>query len=162
MVAFNGKGSAMTPNRVTLTVITATASVLCLIAALVVQQTAQRLATETPVPAKVVKVWTQRIGKGGPVYFAHLIFDRRQGDGTAVHCDVPQVRIGPPTTVGATITVAPRTTTCWEPDVICERCVQPSNAIAWGLLVAAVASGLISFVLVHTAVRENNKLVAAD
>jgi hypothetical protein len=144
-------------DRVSMTVITAVGSVCFLFAALIVHQTAQRLATEPRVPAKVVKAWTQRMGKGGPVYFAHLVFERKKADGETVRCDVPYVMIGPPTTAGATITIAPRTTTCWEPDVICETCVQPSNSIAWGLLMAAVASGWICFVLVRRAVRENNQ-----
>jgi hypothetical protein len=92
----------------------------CLIGAFVVHVEARRLAVETPVTATVAKVWSKR-ARGGPIYFAQLIFDRKQSDGEIIHCDVPDVRIGAqPKTVGARIKVAPRLTTCWEPDIICE------------------------------------------
>src|SRR5580692_3256881 len=103
----------------------------------VVHEKVKRLATATPVIATVAKAWSEQgKSKGGrPVYYAQLIFDRKQNDGDIVHCDVPRVGLGQqPTTVGATIKVAPRATTCWEPDVICETCVAPSDYLTLGML----------------------------
>jgi hypothetical protein len=143
--------------RITVAVMTLPLSLGCLMAALVMHVDVKRLATETPVTATVAKVWSKQIGKGGPTYFARLIFDRKQSDGDIIHCDVPDVLIGPPTTVGAMIKVAPRPTTCWEPDVICETCAAPSDALALGLLIVAAVSGLICFLQFRIILREKNK-----
>jgi hypothetical protein len=129
----------------TMMVMTLLISLGCLIAALVMHVEVKRLATETPVVATVAKVRTKQIGKGGPTYFARLIFDRKQSNGDIIHCDVPNVLIGPPITVGAMIKVAPRPTTCFEPDVICETCAAPSDALVLDMLIVAAISGLISF-----------------
>ena len=61
--------------------------------------------------------------------------------------------------VGAIIKVAPRATTCWEPDVICETCAlpPPSDAFALDMLIVAAVSGLISFLLFWITLREKNK-----
>ena len=125
-----------------------------LMAAAVVHDKVRRLATETPVMATVAKAWSEP-AKGGPVYYAQLIFDRKKSDGDFVHCDVPRVSLGQQATkVGAAIKVAPRTTSCWEPDVICETCTAPSNTLALGLLVTAAVFGLICSFLVRSALRE--------
>jgi hypothetical protein len=129
----------------------------CLGVAPLVYQKARRLATATPVTATVVKVWSKRTSKTGSTYFARLIFDRKQNDGEIIHCDVPDVVIGPPTTVGAMIKVAPRPTTCWEPDIICETCAAPSNGLALGILIVAVASGLVCFLQIRAILRERNE-----
>jgi hypothetical protein len=127
----------------------------CLTAAAGVYGMARRLATETPVTATVARVWSERASKGGqPLYHAHLIFDRIQNDGKIVHCDAPRVFLGiQPTTVGATIKVAPRTTSCLEPDVICETCIAPTGHLALGMLIIAAVSGLICFFLMRSTVR---------
>ncbi len=119
--------------RIALAVMTLLLSLGCLITALVMHVDAKRRATETPVTATVAKVWTEP-SRGGPTYFARLIFDRKQSDGETIHCDVPHVEIGLPMKVGAMIKVAPRATTCWEPDIICESCVGPSDALALDIL----------------------------
>ena len=128
-----------------------------------VHEKAKRLATETPVTATVAKVWSER-GKskgGGLVYHAQLIFDRKQSDGEIVHCDVPRVDLGVhPATVGATIKVAPRATTCWEPDVICETCAAPSGYLTLSLLILAAVSGLICSFLIWNTVRDIQHKVA--
>jgi hypothetical protein len=129
----------------------------CLMGAAGVYGTAKRLATETPVPATVTKVWSERGPQKGRelVYHAQLVFDRKQNDGEIVHCDVPRVDLGiQPATVGATIKVAPRATSCWEPDVICETCVAPSGYLALGMLIIAAVSGLICLFLTLSTVRE--------
>jgi hypothetical protein len=125
-----------------------------LMAAAVVHDKVRRLATETPVMATVAKAWSEP-AKGGPVYYAQMIFDRKQNDGGLVHCDVPRVSLGQqPATVGATIKVAPRATSCWEPDIICETCAAPSDTLALGMLVTAAVFGLICSFLVRSALRE--------
>jgi hypothetical protein len=62
-----------------------------------------------------------------------------------------------PTTVGAMIKVAPRNTTCWQPDVICETCAAPSDALALDMLIVAAVSGLICFLLLWITLGEKNK-----
>ena len=105
----------------------------------------------------VAKVWSVP-DRGGPVYFARLIFDRKQSDGETVHCEVPRVEIGhPPINVGARIKVAPQATSCWEPDIICETCAAPSDAIALDTLIAGGVSGFISFLLFWVGRHERNK-----
>jgi hypothetical protein len=150
---------AMTPaGRIMVIAMTLCVSLACLTGAAVVFVTAKRLATETPVMATVAKVWSQRGAKGRDlVYHAQLIFDRKQNDGEVVHCDVPRVNLGiKPATVGATIKVAPRATSCWDPDIICETCVAPTGYHALGFLLVAAVSGLICFFLTRSAVREIN------
>jgi hypothetical protein len=129
-------------------------SLWCLLLAAVVHQKAQRLSTAAPVTATVAKVWSKRISKGGPTYFARLIFDRKQSDGDIVHCDVPDVLIGQPATVGAAIKVVPRSTTCWEPDIFCETCAASNNDFALVMLMVAAVSGLICFVQFWIILRE--------
>lgn len=154
----------MTPSGRVMT-ITATflVSLGCLLVALAVYANAKRLASETPVTATVAKVRSERGQSKGRelVYYAQLIFDRKQNDGNVIHCDVPNVFLGiQRVTVGATIMVAPRTTTCVAPDVICETCVAPSGHLALGLLIVGAVSGLICFFLVRNAVSEmQNKAV---
>jgi hypothetical protein len=143
--------------RIITIVMTVFVSLGCLIGALAVHGKVTRLATETPVMATVAEAWSERKPKGGgpgPNY-AHLIFDRKQNDGDIVHCDVPRVGLGQQsTTAGATIKVAPRATTCWEPDVICETCAAPSDYLASGLLVAAAVFGLICSFLISSTLRK--------
>lgn len=135
---------------------TLVASLGCLIAAIGVYAKVSRLASETPVPAKVVNVRSERGHSKGRelVYYAQLIFDRKQDDGKTIHCDVPNVFLGiQPAAVGAIITVAPRPTSCVEPDVICETCVTPSNRLALAFLIVGLIFGLICFVLTRNIVR---------
>jgi hypothetical protein len=130
------------------------ASLGFLAAAAVVHDKVRRLAAETPVMATVARAWSEP-AKGGPVYYARLIFDRKQHDGGMVHCDVPRVSFGQQSTrVGATIKVAPRVTTCWEPDVICETCTAPSDTVTFGMLAAAAVFGLICWFVVRSTLRE--------
>jgi hypothetical protein len=152
----------MTPTgRIMMMAIALVVSLGCLTGAAGVYGTARRLATETPVTATVAKVWSERTSKGQPLYHAQLIFDRIQNDGKIVHCDVPRVFLGiQPTTDGATIKVAPRVTSCLEPDVICETCVAPSGHLALGMLIIAVASGSICFFLMRSTVRGMQNKVA--
>jgi hypothetical protein len=135
-------------------------SLFCLGGAAVVHQKARLLATGTPVDATVAKLWTEQAKSkgGGLVYFARLVFDRRQGNSSVVHCDVPRVLIGVhPTTLGPTIKVVPQAASCWEPYVICETCPQPSDNLALGLLTVAAVSGLIFFVQARIILREKSK-----
>jgi hypothetical protein len=137
------------------TVMTVFVSLACLMGALAVHGKVTRLATDTPVMATVAKAWSERKGGGGGPNYAQLIFDRKQNDGDIVHCDVPRVGLGQqPAAVGATIKVAPRATTCWEPDVICETCAAPSDYLALGLLVTAAVFGLICFFLIRSTLRQ--------
>jgi hypothetical protein len=143
--------------RQTMMVTTLLIALGCLIAALVMHVDVKRLATETPVTATVAKVWSN-ISKGQRIYSAQLTFDRKQSDGRIIHCDVPGVEMGTrPTTVGAVIKVAPRNTTCWQPDVICETCSSPSDALALDILIVAAVSGLIFFLLLWITLGEKNK-----
>jgi hypothetical protein len=72
-----------------------------------------------------------------------------------VHCDVPNIFLGiQPATVGATIMIAPRATTCSEPDVICNTCVRASGSLALGFLLVAALSGLIFFFQVRNVMRD--------
>jgi hypothetical protein len=122
-----------------------------------VHEKANRVATETPVTATVVKVWTERAPKGTRLlYYAHLIFDRKQSDGEVVHCDVPKVGLGPqPATVGGAVTIYPRNTSCWEPDVICENCDAPYPYMSLrGMLIVASMSGLICLFLTLRVLRD--------
>jgi hypothetical protein len=146
----------MPTGRIWIIEITAFLSLGCLVAAAGVQGAAHRLATATPVTATVAKVWSERAPKGGGlVYRAQLIFDRKRNDGEIVHCDVPRVDLGiHPATVGDTIKIAPRDTSCWEPDIICETCVAPSGRLALVMLIIAVISGWICFFVVRRTVRE--------
>ncbi len=127
--------------------------VACLLIAATVHQKATRLSVTTPVTATVVQAWVERSGRG-PHYFAHLIFDRKQDDGASVHCDVPRVATGQPATAGATLTVAPRATTCFEPDVICDTCTPPNEYFAFAMVIAAAVFGLIGLVAIRSAMRE--------
>lgn len=106
---------------------------------------AKRVATEAPVSATVANVWSTRTKGGGQVFFAHLIFDRKLSDGEVVHCDVPKVSLGlQPAKAGGSITIYPRATSCWEPDVLCENCDSPySNMPVRAILLVASISGLI-------------------
>lgn len=143
-------------SRTALAIVTLLVSLGCLIIALVVHTNVKRRATETPVTATVGNVWSEP-GRGGPTYFARLIFDRKQSDGEIIHCDVPHVEIGPPIKAGTTIKVAPRSATCWEPDIICETCSQSSDALAMDMLIVAAISGLICTFLFWLTLREKNK-----
>jgi hypothetical protein len=120
-------------------------SLTMLMVAVSVYKKAKRVASETPVPAKVTKVWTEHGRSGRRFYYAHLIFDRKQNDGTLVHCDVPTVSLGPqPATVGGSLTIYPSNTGCWDPDVICESCDTPYPYPSLrGALVIASISGLV-------------------
>jgi hypothetical protein len=151
----------MTPSgRVSAIGITAFISLACMVIAITVQSKADRLATETPVVAKVARVWSQA-AKSGPVYRAQLIFDRKQSDGQIVHCDVPRVDLGVMRpAVGGTIEIAPRADSCWEPDVICETCMVPSGRIALSFLMIAVASGCLCFVVTRRTLRDAQNKVA--
>jgi hypothetical protein len=152
---------AVTPRgRIIAIEITAFISLVCMVIALTVQSNANRLAVETPVVAKVAQVWS-RAARGGPVYRAHLIFDRKQSDGQIVHCDVPRVDLGArPPFVGGTIKIYPRAESCWEPDVVCETCMVPSGRIALSFLTIAVISGfcLCFFVTRRTVPDVQNKV----
>ena len=133
------------------------ASLGCLMGAVAVHVKVKRLATETPVIATIAKVWSERGQSKGRqlVYYAQLIFDRKQNDGEIVHCDVPRVNLGiQPATVGAAIKVAPRTTTCWEPDIICETCAALSDYFTLIWLVTAAVFGLICSFLIRSTLRE--------
>lgn len=114
-----------------------------------------RVAAEAPVTATVASAWSESI-KGGRNYFAHLIFDRKQTDGEVVHCDVPKVRLGlQPANTGGTITIYPRATSCWEPDVLCESCASPySNIPVRELLLVASTLGLIFLFLTWRFLRD--------
>jgi hypothetical protein len=120
-------------------------SLTMLMVAVSVYEKAKRVATEKPVPAKVTKVWTEHGRSGRRFYYAHLIFDRKQNDGTVVHCDVPTVSLGPqPATVGGSLTIYPSNTGCWDPDVICESCDTPYPYPSLrGALAIASISGLV-------------------
>jgi hypothetical protein len=61
---------------------------------------------------------------------------------------------------GATIKVAPRATSCWEPDVICATCLAPSDTLALGMLIVAAVSGLLCFFLAWGTVRGVQNKVA--
>src|ERR1700754_4711933 len=76
-------------------------------------------------PTTVTRSATVRdipIGRSGaPGDYAHLTFDRNDQNGRLVHCDVPQVhggeiahRLSP----GDLIAIAPRVSSCWDPDII--------------------------------------------
>jgi hypothetical protein len=135
-------------------------SLLFLAGAAGVHLAAKRRATETPVVATVAKLWSEK-AKYGLVYHAQLIYDRKQSDGQTVHCDVPRVDLGAhPAAVGTTIEVAPRANTCWEPDVVCENCVEASDDLASGMLVIAIVSGLICSLLIWSTVRDTQNKVA--
>jgi hypothetical protein len=154
----------MTPTgRIMIMTITFCVSLGCLMGAAGVSAAARRLASETPVMATVARVWSERATSkgGGLVYHARLIFDRKQNDGEIIHCDVPRVDLGiQPTTVGATIKVAPRATSCWEPDVICATCIAPTGYLALGMLTIAAVSGLICFFLAWSIVRGSRNKAA--
>jgi hypothetical protein len=143
--------------RIALAVMTLLISLGCLMTALVMHIDVKRRAIDTPVTAAVVKVWIEQSKRGGPTYFARLIFDRKQGDGEIIHCDVPHVLIRQPVKVGTMIKVAPRATTCFEPDVICETCASPSDALALDILITGGVSGLICILLFWITLREKNK-----
>jgi hypothetical protein len=125
-------------------------SFLCLMIAAVVHQKAKLMAAATPVPATVLQVWSKRLSRGEPTYFARLIFDRKQNDGEIVHCDVPDVLIGQPAAVGATLTVGPRAETCWEPYIFCENCAMPNDHLALALLIIAVILGFACLFMIIT------------
>src|SRR5580704_6504624 len=134
----------MTPSgRVIIITVSFLASLGCLIGALAVYATARRLASEIPVTATVVDVRSERGEAKGRelVYYARLLFDRKQDDGGTFHCDVADVFLGiHSATIGAKIRVAPQTTTCIDPDVICDTCVAPSNGIAFVILMIGLGS----------------------
>jgi hypothetical protein len=151
------RSAVLSGGRIALAVMTLLLSLGCLITALVIHIDVKRRATETPVTATVAKA-RSRIDRGEAIYFAQLIFDRKQSNGDTIHCDVPDVPFGTqPTTVGAIIRVAPRATTCWEPDIICETCTRPSDALALDILIAGSISGMISLLLVWITLRRKNK-----
>ena len=151
------KAAMIHGGRIALAVIALLVSLGCLITAFVMHIDVKRRATETPVIATIAKVRSQ-INKGDYIYFAQLSFDRKQGDGSMVHCDVPDVPFGMRRmTAGATIKVAPRAATCWDPDIICETCAAPSDSVALDMLMIAAISGLICFLLFWTKPRSENK-----
>jgi hypothetical protein len=150
------KAGTLRGGRLALAIMTLLVSLGCLLTALVMHMVVKRRATETPVIATVAKVWSVP-DRGGPAYFARLIFDRKQSDGETIHCDVAHVEIGPPIKVGARIKVSPQASSCWEPAIICETCSAPSDAIALDFLIAGGVSGLISFLLFWIGWREKNK-----
>ena len=151
----------MTPTgRIGAIAITAFISLACAVIALTVQSAANRLAAETPVVAKVAKVWSQA-SKSGLEYRAQLIFDRKQSDGQIVHCDVPRVDLGMTRPiVGGTIKIAPRAESCWEPDVMCETCTVPSGRIALSFLTIAIVSGWLCFVVTRRTLRERSSFTS--
>ncbi len=116
---------------------------------------AHRLATNTPVMATVAKIWSERTrSKNVVVYYAQLIFDRKQENGDTIHCDVPRVLLGQlRVAAGEAIKIAPRATSCWEPDIICETCGAPTVQLALSMLVISALSGGIGFILILRAVR---------
>jgi hypothetical protein len=151
------KSAMLQGGRIALAVITLLVSIGCLITALIMHINVERRATETPVTAIVAQV-RSAMYKGTPNYFVRLIFGRKQADGKVVHCDVPDVEMGMrPTKLGEAIKVAPRLTTCWQPDIICETCAAPSNALALDLLIVAAVSGLLCSLLFWIASRDKNK-----
>jgi hypothetical protein len=125
----------------------------CLIAAIIIHFEVKRMATQTPVTATVAQVQT-KMYKGNLVYSVRLIFDRKQTDGSVVHCDLPNVEMGP-TKIGDAIKVSPQNTSCFAPDIICDTCAAPSDALALDLLIVAAISGLICFLLFWIPSREN-------
>jgi hypothetical protein len=130
----------------------------CLIAALVMHVEVKRLAKETPVTATVAQV-RSKMYKGNLIYSVRLIFDRKQSDGNVVHCDVPDVEMGMrPTKLGEAIKVSPQNTSCFAPHIICDTCAAPSDVLALDMLMVAVVSGLICFLLFWITSREKNKL----
>jgi hypothetical protein len=129
----------------------------CLLAALIMHFEVKRLATQTPVTATVAQV-QNRMYKGVLVYSARLIFDRTQGNGSVVHCDLPDVELGVRSAkLGETIKISPQNTSCFAPDIICDTCAAPSDAVALDLLIIAVACGLICFLLFWITSRERNE-----
>jgi hypothetical protein len=151
------KSAMLRGGRIALAVMTLVVSLGCLIAALVMHVAVKRLATETPVTATVAQVRT-KMDKGNLMYSVRLIFDRKQSDGNVVHCDVP-VDLGMrPTRLGEAIKISPQNTSCFAPHIICDTCAAPSDAFALDMLMVAVVSGLICFLLFWITSREKNKL----
>jgi hypothetical protein len=143
--------------RIALAVMTLLVSFGCLIATLIMHFEAKRLATQTPVTATVAQV-RSKMSKGELIYSVRLIFDRKQSDGSVVHCDVPDVGMGVrPTKLGEAIKVSPQNTSCFAPHIICDTCAAPSDALALELLIVAAVSGLICFLLFWIPSREKNK-----
>jgi hypothetical protein len=88
-----------------------------------------------------------------------LIFDRKDKDGAAVHCDIPKVPIGGQAMkMGDTIKVVPRIASCWDPYLICKSCIVPTKGLAWGLLVAAFVFGSIAVVVTRRVLRDQVSL----
>lgn len=116
-----------------------------LLFAITEQQEASRLAVNPIVSATVRKVWLEH-QKGGPVPYAHLVFDRKRRDGQTVHCDVPWVNVGGSgrkLSAGDTIRIAPSPIECWEPDIICETCAPITPRHIAMLFVVSALSGLL-------------------
>ncbi len=152
------KSAMLRGGRIALAVMTLLVSLGCLIAALVTHVEVKRLATETPVTATVAQV-RSKMYKGNLIYSVRLIFDRKQGDGNVVHCDVPDVEMGMRSTkLGEAIKVSPQNTSCFAPHIICDTCAAPSDVLALDMLMVAVVSGLICFLLFWITSREKDKL----
>jgi hypothetical protein len=146
-------------NRVKILTYSSLICLACLVSGLAVLAKKNRLLVEIPVIATVGNVLTTP-GKGGSLsYHAQLIFDRINSDGEVVHCDVKNVPLGSRSvTVGDTIKVAPRKASCWEPDVINDTGIAPTDSLAWLLLIVAVISGLIFvFVALRVALEVQSK-----
>jgi hypothetical protein len=140
-----------------LAVMTLLVSLGCLIAALVMHVEVKRLATQTPVTATVAQV-RSKMYKGDLIYSVRLIFDRKQSDGNVVHFDVPNIEMGMRLTkLGEAIKISPQNTSCFAPHIICDTCAAPSDAFALDMLMVAVISGIICFLLFSMSLREKNK-----
>ena len=151
------KSAMLRGGRIALAVMTLLISLGCLLAALVMHVEVKRLATQTPVTATVAQV-RSKMYKGNLIYSVRLIFDRKQPDGNVVHCDVPDIEAGVrPTKLDEAIKVSPQNTSCFAPHIICDTCAAPSDALALDMLIVAVASGLICFLLFRMTLREKNK-----
>jgi hypothetical protein len=151
------KSAMLRGGRIALAVMTLLVSLGCLIAALVMHVEVKRLATQTPVTATVAQV-RSKMYKGDLIYSIRLIFDRKQSDGNVVHCDVPNIEMGMRLTkLGEAIKISPQNTSCFAPHIICDTCAAPSDAFALDMLMVAVISGIICFLLFSMSLREKNK-----
>jgi hypothetical protein len=120
------------------------------------QQRAHRLAANPVVTATVREAWSEH-QKGGPVPYAHLVYDRKQWDGKTVHCDVPWVNVGGlgrMLSAGDTIMIAPLPNECWEPDLICETCAPWTPRHIAMMYVVSASSGLLCVFLIWQAIRD--------
>jgi len=135
---------------------TAAASALALIFAAFIFVTKQRLSLETPANATIANVWTEgHLNKSQAYtqYYARLVFDRKQSDGTIVHCDVPRVKLGANAPVSTTLKIFPRPTSCWDPDFL-DVSDLPGDRYIPISLVISLASAVLSFLLFRSVVRE--------